>query len=152
VSQAVDAEQGLAEPMIGPRAQAPLLAEPIGPPLARVVLVDTSPGRLRVMRTLLDSSGLVGTISEAATRQGAIEEVARSSADVAVIEIQMPIEEGLATVAALRQHFPLLRIVVCSFHQEQATKSLAVDNGADAYLAKPVDLAGFGELLRVRSH
>lgn len=40
----------------------------------------------------------------------------RGDVEVAVIEIQMPIETGLATIAALRAKQPSLVIVVCSFH------------------------------------
>ena len=117
--------------------------------LVRVVLVDARPERLRVMRMLLDASGLVTVVGEADSRDGAIEEVGRAGADLAIIEIQMPVDEGLATIAALRQRFPEVRIVVCSFDQNAATRRLAAENGSDAYLGKPIDLGRFADLLRV---
>jgi two-component system, NarL family, captular synthesis response regulator RcsB len=119
------------------------------PSLARVVLVDARPERLQVMRMLLDGSGLVSVVGEAHTRNGAVEEVGRAGADLVIVEIQMPVDEGLATVASLRRHFPALRVVVCSFDQNAATRQLASENGADAYLGKPIDLGRFGDLLRV---
>lgn len=117
--------------------------------LPGVVLVDVRAERLGVMRTLLDGTGLVTVIGEADTQEGALAEVARCRADVVVVEIQMPVAQGLATVAALRQEFPDLRIVVCSFHLGAETQRLALENGADTYLAKPVDVAALGRLLRL---
>jgi DNA-binding NarL/FixJ family response regulator len=117
--------------------------------LPGVVLVDVRSERLAVMRTLLDGTGLVSVVGEADTQERALEEIARCRADVVVVEIQMPVDAGLATVAALRQRFPDLRIVVCSFHLGAETQRLALENGADTYLAKPVDIAALGRLLRL---
>jgi DNA-binding NarL/FixJ family response regulator len=115
---------------------------------ARVILVDVRAERLGVMRATLDASGLAAVIGAADTKRGVIEEVGRSSPDLVIVEIQMPVEEGLATIAVLRQHFPGLRIVVCTFHQDADTKRRARKDGADAYIGKPLDLAGLGALLR----
>ncbi len=75
--------------------------------------------------------GLAGSLSEAETQ------IQAKDADVALVEIQMPVTEGLTTIAALREHFPVLRIVVCSFHNDAATRDEARARGADGYLAKP---------------
>lgn len=71
---------------------------------------------------------------------GALEAVERLRADAVVIEIQIPVTQGLDTIGALRDDFPDLTIIVCSFHASTATKEAALDRGADAYLAKPVSL------------
>jgi DNA-binding NarL/FixJ family response regulator len=61
-------------------------------------------------------------------------------ADVALMEIQMPVAEGLATIGALRGKFPDIRIIVCSFHGDSATREAARLHGADGYLIKPFDV------------
>lgn len=124
-------------------------AESIEARLVRVVLVDTRPERLRIMRILIERSGLVSEISEADSAESVLEEVGRCDADIVVLEIQMPVDTGLAIVAALRERFPLLRIVICSFHQLAATKQTALEMGADAYLQKPLDFPAFATLLRL---
>ena len=50
----------------------------------------------------------------------------------------MPVEHGLFTVAELRGRYPRLGIIVCSFHVDQATQDQAREQGADAYLTKPI--------------
>jgi DNA-binding response OmpR family regulator len=68
----------------------------------------------------------------------AIAAVERTGADVVVLEIQLPVDVGLATIAALRRAYPSLTLVVCSFLSDRSTQQLATDAGADAYLVKPV--------------
>jgi len=131
--------------MSDPGTTAPTVA---APPLVSVVLVDVRAERMGVMRVLLESSGLVVVMGEADSAAAAVEEVGRTCADVVVVEIQMPVEVGLETVAVLRQHFPRLGILVCSFHQTERTQRLALDNGADGYLNKPVDVASLREQLQ----
>ncbi|GAC1532208.1 MAG: hypothetical protein NVS3B12_09540 [Acidimicrobiales bacterium] len=116
--------------------------------LPRVVIVDVRNERLRVTRSLLERSGLVDVVGDADSQASALELVERIGADLVLLEIQMPIDEGVATVVALRASFPDLRVVVCSFHQEADARRRALEGGADAYLTKPIHLAALRDLLR----
>jgi two-component system, chemotaxis family, chemotaxis protein CheY len=107
----------------------------------RAVVVDTRSERRRLTRHLLESSVPPLEIAEADSRAAAIDLVHRFHPDLVVLEIQMPLEEGLDTIAALRLISPGPRIVVCSFHRDASTIQGAVDRGADAYLIKPVSSA-----------
>lgn len=105
----------------------------------RVVLIDTRPERRDLVRHLVAGTGLAGTdIAEAATAAEAVELLDGEDRDLVVVEIQMPVSLGLETIAALRGHSSGVRIVVCSFHCDPATKALALAQGADAYFDKPV--------------
>jgi len=108
-----------------------------GPEDVRVVAVDTRRERRQVIRQLLEHSFRPAEIAEADSRAAAIELVQRCHPDLVVLEIQMPLEEGLDTIAALRLASPRPRIVVCSFHRDAATIQDALDRGADAYVTKP---------------
>lgn len=105
----------------------------------RVVLVDVRSERRRLVRQVLEGPGLMATvIGEADSQPAALALLDRHDADLVILEIQMPVEEGLGTIGALRDRFSRLRIVVCSFRRDVATKARALDQGADAYLDKPV--------------
>ncbi len=69
---------------------------------------------------------------------GAVETVDRLDATAAVIEIQLPVARGLETVKALRKSRPGMRIVICTFHDDDDTRLAALASGADAYLIKPL--------------
>ena len=112
-----------------------------GPEDVRVVAVDIRNERRRVIRQLLEHSFRPGQIAEADSRAAAVELVDRCQPDLVVLEIQMPLEEGLDTITALRLMSPRPRIVVCSFHRDAATIQSALDRGADAYVTKPASSA-----------
>jgi DNA-binding NarL/FixJ family response regulator len=109
----------------------------------RVVAVDSRSERRQVIRRLLEHSFEPAEIAEAGSRSSAIELVDRCHPELVVVEIQMPLEEGLETITALSLLTPRPRIVVCSFHRDAATMQAALDRGADAYVTKP---AGSAEL------
>jgi DNA-binding NarL/FixJ family response regulator len=107
----------------------------------RVVAVDSRSERRQVMRQLLEHFFTPAEIAEADCRQAALELVGRCHPDLVVLEIQMPLQEGLDTITDLRAMSPRPRIVVCSFHHDRATVVAALDRGADAYVAKPAGAA-----------
>ena len=113
----------------------------------RVVAVDIRSPRRLLIRRLLERFVPPAEIAEADSRAEAIELVDRFHPDLVVLEIQMPLEEGLDTITALRLASPPPRIVVCSFHRDTATIQGALDRGADAYLTKPVNSADFEPFL-----
>lgn len=115
----------------------PVSAPEAGLDDVRVVAIDTRRERRQVVRDLLEVFLGPGEIAEADGRAAAIELVDRCHPDLVVLEIQMPIEEGLDTVAALHLTSPRPRIVVCSFARDTATIEGALHRGADAYLTKP---------------
>jgi DNA-binding NarL/FixJ family response regulator len=57
--------------------------------------------------------------------------------DAVVVDVRMPVSEGLQTIRALRRLFPPLAIVVCSFGLDRETVRDVLAAGADACLAKP---------------
>src|SRR2546425_8990338 len=68
----------------------------------RVVAVDTKSARRQLIRRLLERFVPPAEIAEADSRAAAIELVERFHPDLVVLEIQMPLEEGLDTITALR--------------------------------------------------
>jgi DNA-binding NarL/FixJ family response regulator len=94
-------------------------------------------------------TGLVADdVGEAGSSAEAVDLLDRSDRDVAVVEIQMPVPEGLETIAALRRRSSDLRIVVCSFQCDAATKEQALAQGADTYVDKPVNAEALAAVLR----
>ena len=105
----------------------------------RIVVVDNRPERRLLIRHLVESTGLAAPeIGEASTTAEAVDLIGRDSHDVAVVEIQMPVTQGMETIAALRECSSGMRIVVCSFAHDPGLKERALAMGADEYLDKPV--------------
>lgn len=107
----------------------------------RVVLIDARPDRRAVMRQMFEHGGMdAAVVGEADGEADAIALVESHDAGLAVIDLPLPARGGLDTIAALRRRFPDLAIVVSSFNTDPETRKTAVDQGADAYLVKPVNV------------
>jgi DNA-binding NarL/FixJ family response regulator len=106
----------------------------------KVVLIDPREERRAITSLLVERSPLLTVVGSAGTLAEAGTRIRTERADVALVEIQMPVTEGLALVGALREKFPDLWIVVCSFHDDSATREAARAAGADGYLRKPLQI------------
>lgn len=85
---------------------------------------------------------------EAADLRQAIALIAQVRPDVVVLDLSLPDADGLDGLAALRHHFPALRVVVLSMHPEERYALGALRIGALAYVSKAAVSAALVEALR----
>ena len=107
-------------------------------PGVRVVVIDGSEDRRQVTAHIVEQAEGVTVVGYADGPVRALEAVARLGANEVVLEVQLPVAQGLDTISALRDDFPALVIIVCSFHGDATTKRAAAARGADQYLQKPL--------------
>ena len=85
----------------------------------RVVVIDGRHDRRELMRYVVEQGGPdVSVVGYADGEASAVEAVNRLRANAVVLEIQLPVTEGLDTISSLRHEYPAMRIIVCSFHQD----------------------------------
>jgi DNA-binding NarL/FixJ family response regulator len=114
--------------------------ETLSPPAWRVVLVDSRDNRRELMRLVVKGNDAKAVlVGEADTEATALDVVEREHADAVVLDVQMPVPDGLAVIVALRQRYPELGIVVCSFDLDPGTVQQVLEAGASVCLAKPVN-------------
>lgn len=68
--------------------------------------------------------------------------------DVAVLDIGLPGESGLSIARRLRRTHPLCGIVILTAKAEVTDRIHGMEEGADAYLTKPVDLRELALVIR----
>lgn len=112
------------------------------------MVIDGRHDRRQLMSFVLEQAGDVTVVGFADGPLSAVEAVGRLGANAAVVELQLPVTQGLDTISALRDDYPALIIIVCSFHADAPTRSVALDRGADAYLVKPLSLRDLRSVLR----
>jgi len=114
--------------------------------IPRILVVDDDEGVLRLVETILASSGY--TVFGARDGRAAIAEAIDHSPHLIILDLSLPVLSGLDACAQLRgwYHAPIL---VLSVHDQEQAIVKALDVGADDYLTKPFRP---GELLaRVRA-
>src|SRR3954451_18933243 len=114
----------------------------------RVLLIDNATSRRDVMQTIINSPVVAGqVVGQAMDADSAVAAVATCEPDVAVVEIQLPLEVGFDLLDALRARLPTLPVIVCSFCHDEATRARAVEHGVRTYLDKPVSPMDLSEAI-----
>jgi DNA-binding NarL/FixJ family response regulator len=106
----------------------------------RVVLVDDSEDLRHLMRIALKRAGYE-VVGEAGDGAAGIEVAQAEAPDLVVLDLSMPVMDGLEALPIIRQSCPDATIVVMSgFGAAQMTEK-AMARGADGYLQKGAPLA-----------
>lgn len=104
----------------------------------RVFLLDDHEIVRRGVRELLESTGDIEVVGEAATAQQARDRVGPSRADVALLDVQLPDGTGIEVCRDLRSDHPeIVCVMLTSFADDEAILD-AVVAGASGYVLKQV--------------
>ena len=104
----------------------------------RVVLADDQALFREGLRTLLSTRPELEVIGEAANGQEAVALVARLQPDVVLMDLQMPVMDGIRATAHIRQHWPAIPILALTTFDDDANLFGALRAGAAGYLLKDV--------------
>lgn len=117
--------------------------------MARVLIIDDDAALRQALAKHLEHFG--HTVRQAGQGDEGIREFRRDAADVAVVDIFMPGQGGLQTIARLRQEWPAVKIIAMSGAASAGpldVKEHAVAVGADHFLTKPFEAATLITLIR----
>jgi len=104
--------------------------------MIKVLLADDHSIVRAGLRRIIEESGEMEVIAEAADGREAIRKVHDHLPDVAVIDISMPNVDGLEVIRQLRNEDPELPILVLTMHEEGQYVVRAIEAGAMGYVTK----------------
>lgn len=104
----------------------------------RVLLTDDQALFREGLRTLLSTRPEVEVVGEASNGQEAVALVARLQPDVVLMDLQMPVMDGIRATAHIRQHWPAIPILALTTFDDDANLFGALRAGAAGYLLKDV--------------
>ena len=102
----------------------------------RVLLADDHPVFLAGLRMLLDTVEGIDVVGTADDGQALLDLAAEVGADVAVVDLDMPVVDGSSVVAELRARDSGVRVLVLTMHDEPEVVLRAMRAGAHGYLLK----------------
>ena len=113
---------------------------------ARVLVVDDQPLNREIVESLLAAVGI--TPRQAEDGQQALDlliEAGPDAFDLVLMDIQMPVMDGLAATRALRSlaGFELLPVIAMTAHTMKHEQEIAFEAGVNGHIGKPFDNASF---------
>src|SRR3954471_7697700 len=102
----------------------------------RVLGVDDAANLRELLTVLLDVEDDFEVVGTAADGAQAIERAAALQPDVVLLDLAMPVMDGLQALPGLREQLPGARIVIFSGFEHEALAREALAAGADAYIEK----------------
>ncbi|WP_267354963.1 MULTISPECIES: response regulator transcription factor [unclassified Methylobacterium] len=114
---------------------------------ASILVIDDEPPIRRLLRTGLGTQGYA--IVEAGDGAAALASLETGGIDLVILDLGLPDMAGHALLAAIRERWPDLPVLILSSRDDERGKVEALDLGADDYVTKPF---GMNELLaRIRT-
>ncbi|MCC9603821.1 chemotaxis-specific protein-glutamate methyltransferase CheB [Stieleria sp. JC731] len=107
----------------------------------RVMVCDDSSMMRRLLVSTLNSAGDITVVSEAVHGKDAIEKLPKSRPDIVIMDVGMPVMDGIETVREIRKVDRKLPVIMFSaLTQDGAEATMdAITAGADDFATKPVD-------------
>ena len=116
--------------------------------MIRVLLVDDQALFCEGLRTLLDLQPDIEVVGEANNGREAIECVARVAPDVVLMDMKMPVLDGVAATRAIRANHPNTQVIVLTTFDDDEYVFEALRAGAVGYLLKDVASDRLAEAIR----
>ncbi len=114
----------------------------------RILIAEDFEENRIALKLILKHSGY--DVIEAEDGRRAVETIRREKPDVVLMDITLPVIDGLQATREIRgdAEFARLPIIIISAHDDEETKSQAVEAGGSAYIAKPVEIEEVKKMIR----
>jgi len=88
------------------------------------------------IRKLLDENPQLSVVAEAADGRAAVDAAARHQPDVALIDVTMPLLNGIEAARRIKQQRPQTKVLMLTMHENEQYLLQSIKAGASGYLLK----------------
>jgi len=106
----------------------------------RILIVDDMPQVRQDLRLLLELSGAVEVVGEAADGRTAVAQVEAANPDVVLMDLEMPVMDGYEAARQVKARRPGCRVIAFSVHSYPQARQKAVLAGVDDFIEKGAPL------------
>lgn len=105
---------------------------------ARILVVDDDENIRNTLKTILEDEGY--EVDLASTGNEAIKRTEETAYNIALLDIRLPDMEGVELLKLMKDGSPRTRKIMVTGYPSMQNAMTALNNSADAYLIKPVDI------------
>ncbi len=116
-------------------------------PRCRIVIADDTPDIRMLLRWSLEPDARFEIVGEATNGAEAVELIATLEVDAILLDLAMPVMDGLQAIPQIKDASPLTRIIVLSGFDQESMAGEALSRGADVYLEKGVAVSQIADVL-----
>jgi CheY-like chemotaxis protein len=106
----------------------------------RVMIADDNDSFRKMLQSLLEATPDMELVAIATYGAEAVRLYAEHQPDVALLDINMPVMNGLDAAKEILRDFPQARLILVSANLTELSQKLAVEAGVVGWLAKPVPI------------
>lgn len=114
----------------------------------KILLVDDHKMMRDGLRNILKKHQDLTVIGEASNGKDAIEFVQENSPDVIIMDVNMPVMDGIKATKKIISSTPEATIIGLSLHESNSVKNNMLDAGASAYLTKNKTVVSLCDTIR----
>jgi len=115
----------------------------------RILLADQHALFREAVRTGLENEADLRVVAEARNGPETVAEAERTFPQVAILDIDLPITDGVRTTSLIRERIPDCRVLVLGANEDYRRLVELLDAGASGYLTKDAPLADLIQATRV---
>ena len=105
-------------------------------PEIKILIADDHPIFRAGLRQVIERDPLIKVVAEADNGQVALELLADCDAKVAILDVDMPVMDGLQAAQAIREKRLPVEVIILTMHKDERFLNAALDLGVKGYLVK----------------
>ncbi len=102
----------------------------------RVLVVDDNSDVRALYRRIFRDDHEVILVGEAANGREAVDMIDETIPDVVVMDVQMPVLDGVGATRAIKERWPQIAVLGCTASDDRSLTRAMTDAGASAYIDK----------------
>jgi DNA-binding NarL/FixJ family response regulator len=102
----------------------------------RLVIADDHPIVRQGMRQIIETDPALKILAEVGDGASAFDQIQQTGADIAILDMNMPAQDGLAVLRAVRRAGLATKVIFLTMHNDETSFNLALDAGAQGYVLK----------------
>ncbi len=105
--------------------------------VVKILVVDDSQFMRKLLRRILESNSGYTIVGEAENGVEAVQKTSELKPDVIMMDIVMPVKDGIAATAEIKGSNSKFKVVMCTSVGQEEKMKQAIKAGADGYITKP---------------